>query len=419
MSQDQSNQLGPIRVWALAAGGMVGGGIYIALGVVISLSAQWAWLSFLLSGLVATLTAYSYAKLSNKYEKSGGAFEFIEEVGRKGLAGGLSWLLILGYTLTIALYIYAFGHYLAFAFAAGDLVIRILAVSVGIGLIGLNLLGLGKMTILEVVIVSTNLIVLLILAIYGLTQWNSIQLSTGLEPKKAWSGLVGAAAIFVSYEGFQLLTYEYNKIKNANKNFVPILTSASLFVVVTYILVALGAPMLAGALKIIEYKEVALSVAAYQAWGSIGLILLTVAAGFATAAAINSTLFSTGELIYRIAQDEELPQWLKHRNSHDVPSRGIIMVGVVATFIAVTGSLSSIVEAASLVFLCTFFVVNLIALRKTNVNKYLIIAGQCLLVLIGSVLIVRLALIHTIPLTILIVISLLIFTVRPYLVRGE
>lgn len=45
-------------VWALAAGGMVGGGIYIVLGVVIAASAQWAWLGFLLSGLITIPTAY-------------------------------------------------------------------------------------------------------------------------------------------------------------------------------------------------------------------------------------------------------------------------------------------------------------------------------------------------------------------------
>ncbi len=410
--------LGPVKVWALSAGGMVGGGIYIALGVVISLSVQWAWLSFLISGLVAAVTAYSYAKLSSKYKKSGGAFEFLEEIGKKGIAGGLSWLLILGYILTIALYIYAFGHYVAFAFNAGDLTIRILAISIGVGLVGLNLLGLGKMTSVEVVIVSTNLLVLLALAVYGLFHWNTLQLSTGMEPRSGWSSLVGAASIFVSYEGFQLLTYEYGKIKNADKTFTPILTSAAIFVVFTYILVALGAPMLAGALKIVEYKQVALSVAANHAWGFTGLVLLTIAAGFATAAAINSTLFSTGELIYRVAKDDELPRWFQHRNGSDVPARGIVAVGIIATLIAITGGLSSIVEAASLVFLSTFFVVNLIAARKTNINKALIYCTQGLLLTIGSVLIVRLALIHTIPLTVLVVTCVIILALRPLLV-GE
>ena len=57
-------RLGPVAVFALAAGGMVGGGIYVALGVVVKASAQWAWLSFLIAGLVAVSSAFSYARLS-------------------------------------------------------------------------------------------------------------------------------------------------------------------------------------------------------------------------------------------------------------------------------------------------------------------------------------------------------------------
>ena len=129
-------------------------------------------------------------------------------------------------------------------------------------------------------------------------------------------------------------------------------------------LVTLGATMLIGALTVIEEKQVALSVAAEHSLGVPGLLVLTVAAGFATAAAINSTLFSTGKLARRIATDGELPAWIDHRNGAGVPDRPIILIGMVATLLAVTGSLSTLVEAASLVFLATFIAVNLIAARE-------------------------------------------------------
>lgn len=137
VDKQANNKLGPVRVWALAAGGMVGGGIYISLGVVIAVSAQWAWLSFVIAGIIAVTTAYAYATLSNRYGRSGGAFEFLEEMDRTGLAGSLSWLLIIGYTLTIAVYAYAFGHYVAYEFGGCALLVRLLAIGAGVGLIGL------------------------------------------------------------------------------------------------------------------------------------------------------------------------------------------------------------------------------------------------------------------------------------------
>jgi len=186
-STSGAGKIGAVRVWALAAGGMVGGGIYVALGIVISVAAQWAWLSFVIAGVVAVISAFSYARLSVKYGKSGGAFGFLEKMDRDGLAGSLSWMLILGYILTISVYAYAFGHYVAFAFHGGEMLIRGLALLIGLGLVGLNLAGLGKMTSIEVVIVSGNLLILVVLAVWGMWRWAPVELvarnraATGLE----------------------------------------------------------------------------------------------------------------------------------------------------------------------------------------------------------------------------------------------
>lgn len=403
---DQSDgQLGVIRVWTLAAGGMVGGGIYIALGVVIAVAAQWSWLSFVIAGAIAVTTAYSYATLSNHFQGSGGAFDFLENMKREGTAGSLSWLLVIGYTLTIAVYAYAFGHYVAYAFGGGPILIRCLALLAGSGLIGLNLVGIGKMTAVEVFIVSANLIVLLVLGIAGLTHWDTTELVAGISPRGIWAAPIGAASIFVSYEGFQLLTYEYDKIKAPKRTFTPVLVSAAIFVVLVYVLVALGATMLAGALTIVDEKQVALSIAAENLAGETGLIVMTIAAGFATAAAINSTLYSTGKLAARVARDNELPKWFDHRNAFDVPDRPIMLIGAAATILAILGSLASLVEAASLVFLITFVIVNFICFREINQLRWIPILGIVVAVPVGLLLVARLAVTAPLPLAFLAVLA--------------
>ncbi|MEW4452803.1 APC family permease [Bremerella sp. JC817] len=416
-STGSQGQLGPVRVWALAAGGMVGGGIYIALGVVIAVAAQWAWLSFVISGVIAVCTAYSYARVSNHYERSGGAFEFLEEMDRQGIAGSLSWLLILGYTLTIAVYTFAFGHYLAYSIGGGPAVIRASAIGIGIALIGLNLVGIGKMTAVEVVIVTANLVVLLVLGLIGICNWDSTQLLAGIEPRTPWSASVGAAAIFVSYEGFQLLTYEYEKVKSPEKYFLPVLVSAAIFVVFVYVLVALGATMLAGALAIVEEKQVALSIAAENVGGTAGLVVMTIAAAFATAAAINSTLFSTGKLAARVARDHELPGWFSHQNRFGVPDRPIIVIGIVATLLSVLGSLSALVEAASLVFLAAFFIVNLTCFQLADSNRWIPLTGIIVGAMIGVVLVARLIVTAPISLAVLVLLSLVATLGRSAILR--
>lgn len=414
---ESSSKLKPISVWALAAGGMVGGGIYTVLGVVIAVSAQWSWLAFILTGLIAIPSAYSYVFLTNKFHEEGGAFVFLEKVNDKKMAGNLSWLLIIGYILTISVYAYAFGHYLSFAFHGNPLLMRLLAAGLVIGLILLNLAGVGKLTNVEIIIVSVNLLVLLALGIYGIMNWDVSQLTAGISPRPAWSSLFGGAAIFMAYEGFQLLTYEYDKIKDPEKSFMPTLMSAVIFVVLLYAVVALGATMLGGAISLISFKEIALSIAAESAFGKTGLIVMTIAAGFATAAAINSTLFSTANLAKRIASQNELPSWFNHTNENEVPDRSIIIIGVLTGMLAIIGSLSSLVEAASLAFLFTFGIVNWIAYRESEKRKWIPVVGLILGIIVGLALIFRLIISKPIALGGILGIVLLIILGRPYLLR--
>ena len=417
MSDNSEGTLGPVRTWALAAGGMVGGGIYIALGVVIEAAAQWAWLSFAIAGLAAVITAFSYARLTNRFHAVGGAFDFLEKIDRKGWAGSLSWLLILGYMLTISVYAFAFGNYLAHFFDGSALVIRALSIVIMAAMIGLNLAGAGKLTSVEVILVSGNLIILLILGAIGLAKWAPAQLSQGIDPKPLPAVMLGAAAIFVSYEGFQLLTYEYGEMKEPRKWFASILVSATAFVVVVYVTVTLGATMISGASTMVERKDVALAIAAEDAAGKFGLIAMTIAATFATSAAINSTLFSTAKLAGRVADDDELPVWFAHRNSNGIPDRAVILVGVVAGALATLGSLASLVEAASLVFVVTFTVVNLIAADKLEERTWLPWAGVALCIVIGLTLIRRLVGTQPVTLALLVAFVLVLLLLRPALLR--
>ncbi len=88
----------------MAVGGMVGGGIFSTLGVVVGIAGAWAWLSFASAGLIALTAGYSYVKLAAHYGEGGGAFTFLREINAEGFAGSLSWVLIIGYVLTNAVY---------------------------------------------------------------------------------------------------------------------------------------------------------------------------------------------------------------------------------------------------------------------------------------------------------------------------
>lgn len=68
----EGRKLGFQGTWSMAVGGMVGGGIFSTLGVVIGVSGRLAWLSFVSAGLVALLAGYSYVRLAAAYGEGAG-----------------------------------------------------------------------------------------------------------------------------------------------------------------------------------------------------------------------------------------------------------------------------------------------------------------------------------------------------------
>jgi len=139
---------------------MVGGVIYSFLGVIISIA-----------GLIALISAYSYSQLSIKYQKSGGAFTF--------------------------------GHYIAHIVNWGDWLPRVLAFSIIAVLALVNLRGISDSSRLEIISVWGKLFVLLGLSLVGIIHWNPEQLTAGIEKHSWYSAIVGAATVFMAYEGFQ------------------------------------------------------------------------------------------------------------------------------------------------------------------------------------------------------------------------
>lgn len=403
--------------WSMAVGGMVGGGIFSVLGVIIESAGEWAWLSFLLAGVIALISAHSYSQLSMMFKEGGGAFAYLRELNYEGFAGSLSWVLIIGYILTLSVYAFTFGHYVAHVLDLGAWLPRVLAFMIISVLAFVNLRGVSNSAKIEIITVYGKLAVLFGLAIFGLIKWNPEQLTAGIEPKPWSAAITGAAMIFMAYEGFQLLSYDYDDLKNPDKTLPKATFYAVLAVIVIYLLVTFGTTMLVGAETLVEKKEIALSVAGKKALGVAGLILVTIAAAFSTGSAINATLFSTARLMENVAGKKDLPHLFVKENEENIPYYSVIVIAGIAAVLAVIGSLSSLVDAASIIFLFTFGVVNYIAFYKKvkSAGVSLIGAVACALAIIVSVY----EQIQKSPYSIIVIIAviILLFVSRPYLLN--
>lgn len=77
-------------------GTMIGGGIYALIGKVAESAGYYAPLSFILSGILALLTACSYAELSSRYPYSAGEAYYVDQAFHKrGITTLIGFLVIL------------------------------------------------------------------------------------------------------------------------------------------------------------------------------------------------------------------------------------------------------------------------------------------------------------------------------------
>lgn len=415
--KQSKSKLGFNATWSMAVGGMIGGGIFSTLGVVVEIAGAWAWLSFAIAGLIALAAGYSYVKLAAHFGEGGGAFTFLNKMNATEFAGSLAWVLIVGYVLTNAVYAYTFGQYLGHVVGFGPWFPRVMGVAIVGIFIVLNLRGVGEAGGVEIFLVWFKLVALVGLAGWGLAQWAPSQLSHGVANAGIGAALFGAASVFMAYEGFQLLTYDYEDINDPDRTLPRAVLSAIVVVILVYIVVAIGTPMLIGADRVVQQKEVALAIAGQQILGTTGLIVVTIAAAFSTGSAINATLFATARLAYKVAEEGELPSALYYKNAAGIPNRAVIWLGSAAALLAAVGSLTTLVEAASLAFLFTFAVVCALAFLQRAGLRIFTGFGALAATVAAIALIIRLLQTDPLALGFLGVVVLIALFGRPFLLR--
>jgi amino acid transporter len=348
----------------MAIGGMIGGGIFSVLGVTIELAGHLASACFLLAGALALVTAHSYADLTRRAGRSGGPYAYLREAGHPRLAAITSWFLVLGYVLALAVYAFTFGHYVARVVDAGDVVARGASLAVLAVFWVVNTRGVGASSLTEDAVVLAKLVVLGGVAAIGLGSWTSSRLSP--LPSEGYLGLfVGAASIFVAYEGFELLSYDYDDIDRPARTLPQALYLSVLAVVAIYVIVTVGSQMLVPDRVIVAQREVAFAEVGQEALGAAGRWLATGAAVLATASAINATLFSTARLVRDLSEARELPARLG-RTTRGLPATAMSMLALLGALFAMLPGITELIAFGSATFLGVFALINHLSARTAD-----------------------------------------------------
>jgi len=378
MVQDlnKSSGLGTVSTLSIGIGGMVGGGIFAVTGLSIDVTKGGAPIAFLIAGIVALLTSYSYLKLTLRYPGEGGTVYFLNTgFGNGVITGTMNLLLLFSYVVLVSVYAYAFGSYGATFFSPEDREFwhHTLMSSALVGYLFLNIWGS------KLVINSENffnLIKMILLAgfvIAGLVapmEWDRLDPANYVTPIGT---IAGAMLIFLNYEGFELISNASNEIAKPKRSLPIAYIGGVVIVMVFYFLIV---SVVVGQLSFVEVakeSDQVLLAAANKFMGTVGFIAIAVAALLATSSAINATFFSTGKLTYIIAQSGEMPDSLErsYKGQHTI---GTLISAVVSLLVANFVPLEAIATMGSAGFLLVFMMVNVANVRlaqKTESSKLL------------------------------------------------
>lgn len=370
MSRSDSAAIHSMGLWgviAIGVGGMVGGGIFAVLGLSVQVAEGAAPVAFLLAGVVALLTARSYALLSKVYPSRGGTVTFVNRAFGTGLfSGGINVLLWLSYIVMLALYAQAFGSYAAsFLPAAFHSVGKHLFLSAAIVVITVvNIAGASTVARAEPVVVAIKIAILVLFVAVGLAGVSPARLEPG-----QWSSPVslvaGGMIIFLAYEGFELIANAAEDVTDPDRNLTRAYYGSVLFVIVLYVFVAIVAVGSLPVAQLVDARDYALAEAARPALGVVGFTMIGIAAMLSTASAINATLYGSARMTYIIAKSRELPPRLE-RPIWNQPLEGLLITAGSCLLIANVLDLGSISTMGSAGFLIIFAAVNAAAARTAR-----------------------------------------------------
>jgi len=355
--------LGVAALVAIGVGGMVGGGIFSVLGLTVQVAGAGAYLSFVVGGVVAALTGFSYARLSVAVRSRGGTATFLDRAFGIGVAGPLNVLLWLSYFVMLGLYAVAFSAYLAALVGLdpnggwG----RVFASAVVVAFAVLNLARAQLVGRAESVLVYFKLAVLVAFCAGGLAFVHGTRVAPSAFPPLS-SIVYAGTLIFLAYEGFELIANASEDAREPARSLpraylVAIGTVICLYVLVAFVAVGNLAPA-----KIAADRDYALAAAAQPFLGSAGFKLIAVAAVVSTASAINATLYGAAKFTYLMARDGELPARLG-KPVWDRPIGGLLATTAGTLVIVNTVDIEGISLMGSAGFLVIFAAVNLAAWR--------------------------------------------------------
>lgn len=360
----------------MGIGAMVGAGIFALLGEAGAIAGSAVWISFLIGGVIALLSGYSMGRLGSRYPAAGGVVEYLVQafgVGR--FSGAMSVMMYISSLVAVSLVARTFGSYAHALMPRGapNWLAGALAATVVLVLMLVNLEGARAMARVENLVVLVKMSVLVAFVIAGMLYISPERLSPRLYPPVSMV-LYSVAVTFFAYEGFRIVTNAAEDMRDPARTLPRAIMTSILLVMVVYIGIALSTFGNLSAAEVVAAKDFALAQASLPIFGEAGFTVVAITALFATASAINASLYAVTNVTYQLVKLGELPGVLGAPIGHS--REGLVVSSLIIIVLAIFLDLSSIAAIGALSMLIihlTTHIGHLKLLRETGASRILVL----------------------------------------------
>ena len=392
----QGRHLGPIAATGVGVGAIVGGGILVLAGAAFRETGPSAILAFALNGIVALMTALSFAEMSSMFPESGGAYTFAKKVLTVRAAFGVGWVLWFAYIVAGVLYALGFAEYAVLAVGEAFQATSGSAPAWLSRRATLSALAVGATAMYSVLLIRKTegggqmetvgkLVVFAVLVLLGAWAFGRSPAGTareGLTPffEYGTTGLLTAMGFtFIALQGFDLIATVGGEVKDPERNipramFTSLGIALAVYLPLLFLVVAVGTEPGQTISGMSESRPATVMAdAARNFGGTFGYWLVIVAALLSTLSALSANVLAASRIALRMANDRTLPRVLQSRH----PTRGTPVMAIYATALAMTfilmmvANVSAAGAAASLIFLISFALVHwtaLLARRRARIK---------------------------------------------------
>ena len=369
-----TRSLGLWQATAIGIGAIVGGGILALAGVAFAATGPGAIVAFALNGVIAALTALSFAELAAAFPESGGSYTFAKKTLSVGAAFMVGWVVWLASIVASVLYALGFASYAAFAavrlwrLAGGEppwwvearlglVVLAVLATVVYAAQLSRKAAGGAVGATVGKVVLFCALIVAGLWALPGELRLGVGDRLTPFFPGGA-AGLIQAMGYtFIALQGFELIAAVGGEVRQPRRvipraMFLSLGGALAIYLPFLFIIatVGVGAGGSITALSVADPATV-VATAVEHFLGPFGFWLVVVAAILAMLSALHANLMAASRIALSMARDRNLPQPLGALHpAHGTPavavlttSAMVVLLLVLVPSVAVAGAVSSLI----------------------------------------------------------------------------